>query len=141
MRKIVSVMGVIFMALCICLVANQGLAASKNKAKKPAARKAAKTISVKGDIVKQLNAKGKLLGVQLKAEDGKIYKVALNKNGIRLGKQLHGKKAEVFAGLVKRGTKKKPVFWLRVKSFKEMPTAQPESEEEGEDDSSEQDEE
>jgi hypothetical protein len=75
------------------------------------------------------------MGVVLKTDDGKTYRVYLNAQAKRLAKQLHGRKAEVRARVIRRGTKKKPSLWLNVKSFKAVQEdeAEPAGEGEGDD--------
>jgi hypothetical protein len=119
----------LFVALALCLVGGQALAGTPAKGKK-----VAKLETVKGEVVKQEGKKGKLLGIQLKAEDGKIYKVVLNAKSKQMVKELAGKQAEVSAALIRKGTKKKPILWLNVKSFKaseEEPKEEPAGEEGG----------
>jgi hypothetical protein len=115
MRRIVTVFSVLFVALALCLAGSQALAGKKAKGKK-----VAKLETVKGEVVKMANKKGKLIGVQLKGEDGKTYKVYLNAKGKKMAKELAGKKAEVSAALIRKGTKKKPILWLNVKNYKEL---------------------
>jgi len=124
----VTVLSVLFVALALCLAGGQALAGKKAKKGK----KVAKLETVKGEVVKQANKKGKVIGVQLKGEDGKTYKVYLNGQGRKMAKELAGKQAEVSAALIRKGTKKKPVLWLNVKSFKavEEPKEEPAAEEE-----------
>jgi hypothetical protein len=116
MKRIVSLVGTLFVALCLSLVAGQAMAAGKGKK----AKKIAKLPSIKGEVVKKATKKGKLLGLELRADDGKIYKVVLNPKGKMLARKLHGKKAEVQARVIRKGTRKKPVLWLKVKRFKEV---------------------
>jgi len=131
MKRIFVSIGVVFVSMLVLLAANDTLAAGKNKGKKSVAKKVAPIVTLQGEVSKQVNAKGKLLGVQFRSDVGKSYRVALNRNGVKLGKDLHGKKAEVVANLFVRGTKKRPVEWLQVKKFKEIeePPAQEEEEE------------
>jgi hypothetical protein len=68
--------------------------------------------------------------VQLKGEDGNILQVVLNKQGVKLGKQLNGKKAEVMGTISKRKVKKALKQYLTVKSFKEMTQSETETESE-----------
>jgi hypothetical protein len=113
MRRIVTVFSVLFVALALCLAGGQVLAGKRGKG-----RKVARLMTFKGEVVKMANKKGRIIGVQLKGEDGKTYKVYLNAKAKKLAKELAGKKAEISAALIRKGTRKRPVLWLNVKSFK-----------------------
>lgn len=113
MRRIATVFSLLFVSLALCLAGGQALAGKKARGKK-----VAKLETIKGEVVKQANKKGKVIGVQLKGEDGKVYKVYLNTQGKKMAKELAGKQAEVSAALIRKGTRKKPILWLNVKSFK-----------------------
>jgi len=114
MRKIVTVLSVLFVSLALCLAGGEALAGKKAKKGK----KVAKLLTFKGEVVKQANKKGRVIGVQLKGEDGKTYRVYLNAKGKKMAKEFAGKQAEVSAALIRKGTRKKPVLWLNVKNFK-----------------------
>ena len=128
MRRIVTVFSVLFVALALCLAGGDALAGKKGKK----GRKVAKLLTFKGEVVKQASKKGRVIGIQLKGEDGKTYRVYLNAKGKKMAKELAGKNAEVSAALIRKGTKKKPVLWLNVKSYKavEEPKEEPAAEEE-----------
>lgn len=127
MRRIATVFSVLFVALVLCLSGGQAEAGKKGKS-----RKMAKLQTFKGEVVKQASKKGRVIGIRLKGEDGKTYRVYLNAKGKKMAKELAGKKAEVSAALIRKGTKKKPVLWLNVKSYKaiEEPKEEPAAEEE-----------
>lgn len=126
MKRLVSMLSVLFVALAFCLAGSQAVAAGK----KGKAKKVASLQSFKGEVVKLAGKKGALLGINLKADDGKTYRIFKNKKGVKLVKELAGKQAELQARLIRKGTKKKPVLWLDVKEFK--PVAEPApAEEEG----------
>ena len=123
MRRIVTVLSLMFVALALCLAGGEALAGKRGKK----GRKVAKLMTFKGEVVKQATKKGRVIGIQLKGEDGKNYRVYLNAKGKKMAKELHGKKAEVSAALIRKGTKKKPILWLNVKSYKavEEPKEEP----------------
>lgn len=135
MRRILTVLSVMFVALALCLAGSDALAGKKGKK----GRKVAKLMTFKGEVVKQATKKGRVIGIRLKGEDGKTYRVYLNAKGKKMAKELHGKKAEISAALIRKGSKKKPVLWLNVKSYKaieapkEEPAAGEEEAEGGED--------
>ncbi|HUU00121.1 MAG TPA: hypothetical protein VM425_01630 [Myxococcota bacterium] len=124
-------------ALFVALAFLAGAQALAGKAK-PAAKKAAKLQTVQGEVVKLTSKKGKLTGISLKGENEKIYRVYMNAKSKKLAKEFAGKKVEVSAVLTTKGTKKKPVMWLNVKSYKaveapadEEPANEPAPKEEG----------
>lgn len=119
MRRIASMLAVVLAGLF--LVTAQSQAAGKTKAKK--GTKVAKLHTVKGEVVELTNKKGRTIGVTLKEDGGKVYKVVFNLKGKQLAKKLAGKKAEVSARVIRKGTKKKPILWLRVMSFKALQEA------------------
>jgi len=127
MKRIVTVLSVMFVALALCLSGSVAQAGKKGK-------KVAKLTTYKGEVVKQTGKKGKLVGVQLKGEDGKIYKVFLNAKSKKMAKELSGKKAEVSAALIRKGTRKKPILWLNVKSYKAIEEPKEEPAAEGDED-------
>jgi hypothetical protein len=131
MKRIVTVLSVLFVALALCLAGGDALAGKKGRK----GRKVAKLMTFKGEVVKQASKKGRVIGIRLKGEDGKIYRVYLNAKGKRMAKELHGKKAVVSAALIRKGSRKKPILWLNVKSYKpvEEPKPEPAAEEEGAD--------
>lgn len=124
MKRIVTLVSMLFVALALSLASGQALAGKKAKPKGP------KLTTVKGEVVKQAGKRGALKGIQIKGEDGKTYRVYMNKTGKKMVKQLAGKKAEVSAQLIRKGTKKKPVLWLNVRKFKVVAEAPAEAAEE-----------
>lgn len=128
MKTIAIRLGTLFVSMLFLFAANETYAAGKS-VKKKVAKTTASKVTLQGEVSKQANAKGKLTLVEFRSNEGKNYRVALNRNGLKLGKEMHGKKAEVVGIVVVRGTKKKPVEWLQVKTFKEI-TAPPVQEEE-----------
>ena len=115
MRRLAITSTAIFVALAF-LAGGQALAA---KAKK-SAKKAPKLETVQGEVVKVTSKKGKLTGINLKGENAKVYRVYMNAKSKKMAKEFAGKKVEVSARLIHKGTKKKPVLWLNVKSYKAL---------------------
>lgn len=138
MGRFASMVAVVLAGLF--LVTAQVQAAGKAKARSRKGTKVAKLHTVKGEVVKLTNKKGRTIGAKLKTDDGKIYKVVYNLKGKRLTKKMAGKKVEVAARLIRKGTKKKPVLWLRVKSFKPIDQPRPSGEPGEEDDTEPEDE-
>jgi hypothetical protein len=121
MKRIAITSTALFVALAF-LAGSQALAGKA----KPAAKKGPKLQTVQGEVVKLSSKKGKLIGINLKGENAKIYRVYMNAKGKKLVKELAGKKVKVSAQLIRKGTKKKPIMWLNVKSYKavEAPAAE-----------------
>ena len=118
MKKLVASLGVVFIAACMVFAAGRALTADKAKTK----RNIVENVVIRGVVVAHLNEKGKISRVQLIAKGGKVYNIALNKNGVKLAKELNAKEAKVTARLFFRGSKKKPVMWLQVKRFRGIGT-------------------
>jgi hypothetical protein len=118
MKKLAAGLGVFFVAVCMVLAAGEALTAEKAKPNKSIVE----TVVIRGVVVAHLNDKGKISKVQLIAKGGKVYHIALNKNGIKLAKQMNAKEAKVTARLILRRSRKKPVRWLQVKRFRGLGT-------------------
>jgi len=118
MKRLVTVFTMLFVALALNLSSGQALAGKKGKGKK-----VAKLTTLQGEVVKLTGKKGKLLGIKLKGDDGKVYRVYMNKMGRMMVRKLAGKKAEVSAVRTRKGTRKRPVLWLNVRKFKAVAEA------------------
>ena len=70
-------------------------------------------VTVSGKVSVQKDDQGKVMGVELIAEDGAIYYVTQNAEGVMLAKD-DGKKVEATGTVFEKGGKN----WLNVKTFK-----------------------
>lgn len=113
MKKLAAGLGVVFVAFYL-LAPGNARAAKKTESH----TNIIETVTIRGVVVAHLNEKGKISKARLIAKGGKVYNIALNKNGVRLAKQLNAKEAKVTARLIIKGPRDKPVLWLQVKQFR-----------------------
>lgn len=105
------------------LLAFSGVAAAQGKA--APAKKAPKVTTFTGEIAKTVGKKGKITAAQLKAADGKVLHLVLDKQGLKLAKEFGGKQAEASGVTFDKGKGKAKKTFLRVKTFKAAPEPAP----------------